>query len=207
MEATAGVEPAIRVLQTPALPLGYVAPVGFPNLDSALSVSSIGPFDPVGGHRSGHSLRPRAHPISGLPLHRRRDVAVDVFRRPERGWAEGLQRNAQDEHERGGGVPQVVEPSRLKPDVAHQALRLVGDVTGVQLSARRVREDQPLRSVRDVHVWGSQSRTSSPAGDALGGDRSAACSVDLQGLRALSRLPRSRAVDELADARATAVIA
>ena len=25
MEATAGIEPAIRVLQTPALPLGYVA--------------------------------------------------------------------------------------------------------------------------------------------------------------------------------------
>ena len=26
LEATAGIEPAIRVLQTPALPLGYVAP-------------------------------------------------------------------------------------------------------------------------------------------------------------------------------------
>ena len=25
MEATAGIEPAVRVLQTPALPLGYVA--------------------------------------------------------------------------------------------------------------------------------------------------------------------------------------
>jgi hypothetical protein len=28
MEATAGIEPAVRVLQTPALPLGYVA-LGF----------------------------------------------------------------------------------------------------------------------------------------------------------------------------------
>jgi hypothetical protein len=28
MEATAGIEPAVRVLQTPALPLGYVAVLG-----------------------------------------------------------------------------------------------------------------------------------------------------------------------------------
>jgi hypothetical protein len=104
-------------------------------------------LDPAALLKAGWTVHSyHVHPVCGLSLEGRNDVAVGVHRQADLGVAQGLHDhpswNALREHEAGSGVAEIMEPKPGQACPLERRLEPPRDIPGVERGANGGREDE-----------------------------------------------------------------